>query len=93
MIIKIALTIIFLCIMVGVGIYSRKQANSVDGFVLGGRNVGGWLTAFAYGTSYFSAVVFVGYAGQFGWKYGLSASWIGIGNAVIGSLLAWIVLG
>lgn len=79
--------------MVGVGIYSRKQANSVDGFVLGGRNVGGWLTAFAYGTSYFSAVVFVGYAGQFGWKYGLSASWIGVGNAVIGSLLAWIVLG
>lgn len=79
--------------MVGVGVYSRKQANSVDGFVLGGRNVGGWLTAFAYGTSYFSAVVFVGYAGQFGWKYGLSASWIGVGNAVIGSLLAWIILG
>lgn len=79
--------------MVGVGIYSRKQANSVDGFVLGGRNVGGWLTAFAYGTSYFSAVVFVGYAGQFGWKYGLSSTWIGVGNALIGSLLAWLVLG
>ncbi len=93
MLIKILLTIIFLCIMVGVGIYSRKQASSVDGFVLGGRNIGGWLTAFAYGTSYFSAVVFVGYAGQFGWKYGLSASWIGIGNAVIGSLLAWLILG
>lgn len=79
--------------MVGVGFYSRQQAKSVDGFVLGGRSVGPWLTAFAYGTSYFSAVVFVGYAGQFGWKYGLSASWIGIGNAIIGSLLAWIVLG
>lgn len=60
---------------------------------MGGRSVGPWLTAFAYGTSYFSAVVFVGYAGQFGWKYGMSASWIGIGNAVIGSLLAWIILG
>ena len=93
MFIKILLTIIFLCITVAVGIYSRRQASTVDGFVLGGRNVGGWLTAFAYGTSYFSAVVFVGYAGQFGWKYGMSASWIGIGNAVIGSLLAWIVLG
>ena len=55
--------------------------------------VGAWLTAFAYGTSYFSAVVFVGYAGQFGWKYGISATWAGIGNAVIGSLLAWVVLG
>ena len=90
---KILLTVIFLAVMVGVGIYSRKQAANVDGFVLGGRSVGPWLTAFAYGTSYFSAVVFVGYAGQFGWKYGLSATWIGIGNALIGSLLAWIVLG
>ena len=93
MFIKILLTIIFLCITVAVGIISRKQAKSVDGFVLGGRSVGPWLTAFAYGTSYFSAVVFVGYAGQFGWKYGMSASWIGVGNAVIGSLLAWLVLG
>jgi len=93
MIIKILLTIIFLAVMIGVGVYTRKQASSVDGFVLGGRSVGPWLTAFAFGTSYFSAVVFVGYAGQFGWKYGLSSTWIGVGNAVIGSLLAWVLLG
>lgn len=93
MLIKILLVIVFFAILVGVGVFSHKQANSVDGFVLGGRNVGPWLTAFAYGTSYFSAVVFVGYAGQFGWKYGLSSTWIGIGNAIIGSLLAWIILG
>ena len=93
MIIKILLVLVFFAIMIGVGLYSRKQANSVDGFVLGGRRVGPWLTAFAYGTSYFSAVVFIGYAGQFGWKYGLSSTWIGIGNALIGSLLAWMVLG
>ena len=93
MIIKVTLTIIFLAVMIGVGVYSRKQASTVDGFVLGGRAVGPWLTAFAFGTSYFSAVVFVGYAGQFGWRYGLSSAWIGIGNAIIGSLLAWIILG
>ena len=93
MIIKVLLTVIFLAVLIGVGVYSRKQARTVEGFVLGGRAVGPWLTAFAFGTSYFSAVVFVGYAGQFGWKYGLSASWIGVGNAVIGSLLAWILLG
>ena len=93
MIIKVLLTIIFLVVMIGVGVYTRKQASSVEGFVLGGRAVGPWLTAFAFGTSYFSAVVFVGYAGQFGWKYGMSSTWIGIGNAVIGSLLAWILLG
>ena len=93
MFIKVFLTIIFLAVMVGVGVYSHKQARSVDGFVLGGRAIGPWLTAFAYGTSYFSAVVFVGYAGQFGWKYGLSSTWIGVGNAIIGSLLAWLLLG
>ncbi len=93
MFIKVLLTIIFLAVMIGVGLYTRKQASSVDGFVLGGRAVGPWLTAFAFGTSYFSAVVFVGYAGQFGWKYGLSSAWIGIGNAIIGSLLAWLILG
>lgn len=91
--IKLILLVIFFTVMVGVGIYSRRHVTSVDGFVLGGRSVGPWLTAFAYGTSYFSAVVFVGYAGQFGWKYGIASTWIGIGNALIGSLLAWVVLG
>lgn len=93
MAVKIILLIVFFSVMVAVGVYSRKSTVSVDGFVLGGRSVGPWLTAFAYGTSYFSAVVFVGYAGQFGWKYGLASTWIGIGNAFIGSLLAWVVLG
>lgn len=93
MVLKLSLLVVFFAVMAGVGIYSRKHTKSVDGFVLGGRSVGPWLTAFAYGTSYFSAVVFVGYAGQFGWKYGLASTWIGIGNAVIGSLLAWVVLG
>ena len=79
--------------MIGVGVISRKKAADVNGFVLGGRSVGPWLTAFAYGTSYFSAVVFIGYAGQFGWKYGLSTTWVGIGNALIGSLLAWVLMG
>ena len=93
MVIKVILLVVFFAVMVCVGLYARKHATSVDGFVLGGRSVGPWLTAFAYGTSYFSAVVFVGYAGQFGWKYGIASTWIGIGNAVIGSLLAWVVLG
>lgn len=90
---KVILLILFFAVMAGVGIYARRSTKSVDGFVLGGRSAGPWLTAFAYGTSYFSAVVFVGYAGQFGWKYGVAATWIGLGNAFIGSLLAWVVLG
>ncbi len=93
MAIKIFFLIIFFAVMILIGVMTRRKARSVDGFVLGGRSAGPWLTAFGYGTSYFSAVVFVGYAGQFGFKYGVSATWAGIGNAVIGSLLAWIILG
>ncbi len=93
MLIKISFLVIFFAIMIAVGFMCKKSNTSVGGFVLGGRNVGPWLTAFAYGTSYFSAVIFIGYAGQFGWKYGISSTWIGIGNALIGSLLAWVILG
>lgn len=89
----ITLLICFFALMIGVGVYSRKKARDVEGFVLGGRSVGPWLTAFAFGTSYFSAVIFVGYAGQFGWNFGMSATWAGLGNAFIGSLLAWNILG
>lgn len=93
MFIKIIMLVVFFGIMIGVGFYSRKHATDVNGFVLGGRTVGPWLTAFAYGTSYFSAVIFVGYAGQFGWRFGLASTWIGLGNAFIGSLMAWVILG
>lgn len=89
----ILLLVIFFAVMIGVGVYCRKHATDVNGFVLGGRSVGPWLTAFAFGTSYFSAVIFVGYAGQFGWNFGLASTWIGLGNAFIGSLLAWSILG
>ena len=93
MLVKALLVIVFFGIMVGVGLVCRKRATDVNGFVLGGRSVGPWLTAFAYGTSYFSAVIFVGYAGQFGWKFGVASTWIGLGNAFLGSMLAWSVLG
>ncbi|MBO5610513.1 MAG: sodium/solute symporter [Eubacterium sp.] len=93
MAIKIALLVVFFAVMLGIGVYSRSKAKNVNDYVLGGRTVGPWISAFAFGTSYFSSVVFIGYAGQFGWKFGLASTWIGLGNAFIGSLLAWLVLG
>ena len=91
--IKILLIVLFFAATIYIGFYCRKKAQNSNDFVLGGRNVGPWLSAFSYGTSYFSAVIFIGYAGSFGWEFGVSALWIGIGNALIGSLLAWVVLG
>lgn len=89
----LAILIIYIISVVAVGIYCSKKSSTVNDYVLGGRNVGPWLTAFAYGTSYFSAVIFVGYAGKFGWNFGVASTWIGIGNALIGSLLPWVILG
>ncbi len=93
MTLNIIFLVIFFAVMITVGVVCRKRAQDVNGFVLGGRSVGPWLSAFAFGTSYFSAVIFVGYAGQFGWNFGVASTWIGLGNAFIGSLLPWAILG
>ena len=79
--------------MVGIAFYTRHRSNSVNDFLLAGKKgLNGWMSAFAYGTTYFSAVIFIGYAGKFGAQYGLASIWIGVGNAIIGSLFAWLVL-
>ncbi len=83
---------LFAALMIGIGVYSTKRASSMEGFLLGGRKIGPWLTAFSYGTSYFSAVIFVGYAGQHGWNIGFASMWIGVCNALLGCLLSWLLL-
>lgn len=83
---------IFALLMVCIGVFSSLKTKTIDGFLLGNRGIGPWVSAFAYGTSYFSAVVFVGYAGQHGWNIGIGSIWIGIGNAVLGCLVAWWLL-
>lgn len=82
---------VFAAVMVCIGLYSYHKTKTIDGFLLGGRNVGAWISAFAYGTSYFSAVIFVGYAGKHGWDIGIGGMWIGIGNAVLGCLASWLL--
>lgn len=91
-IITIAALILFSLLMLAVGFISWKKTQTLDGFLLGGRKIGAWASAFAYGTSYFSAVIFIGYAGKHGWSIGVGSIWIGIGNAVLGCLLAWLLL-
>ncbi len=79
--------------MVGIALYTRNRSKSVNDFLLAGKKgLNGWMSAFSYGTTYFSAVIFIGYAGKFGWEYGLAAVWIGIGNALVGGLLAWLIM-
>ena len=82
---------VYAIIMALIGCISYGKSKTLDNFLIGGRNIGAWASAFAYGTTYFSAVVFVGYAGQHGWNIGIGAIWIGIGNAVLGCLLSWLL--
>lgn len=82
---------VYAIIMAFIGCISYGKTKTLDSFLIGGRNIGAWATAFSYGTTYFSAVVFVGYAGQHGWNIGIGAIWIGIGNAILGCLLSWLL--
>jgi SSS family solute:Na+ symporter len=93
MMIAIIMVSIFVMMMIVVGFWGMKKTATLNDFFLGGRNIGPFVSAFAYGTSYFSAVIFIGFAGQFGWKYGFNVLWIALGNALIGSFLAWMFLG
>ncbi|MDD3920277.1 MAG: sodium:solute symporter, partial [Eubacteriales bacterium] len=85
----LAAYVVMMIVVIG---FTAKKNLSLDGFLLGGRKVGPWMSALSYGASYFSAVIIVGYAGSVGWRVGTSAVWCGIGNALIGSLLAWSLL-
>ncbi|GMO50104.1 MAG: sodium:solute symporter [Termitinemataceae bacterium] len=88
----IILLVVFFALVTGIGIWGMTRTKTLGDFFLGGRKMGPWVSAFAYGTSYFSAVIFIGFAGTQGWNMGLNSLWIAIGNAIIGSMLAWLVL-
>lgn len=89
---KVLLVGIFVSVLLASGLYSMRKTRTLGDFFLGGRDIGPWMSAFAYGTTYFSAVIFVGYAGKIGWGFGIGGLWIAIGNALIGSFLAWRIL-
>jgi len=91
-IIYISLVVLYVFVMLAVGYWCMQRTKNVGDFFLGGRTLGPWMSAFAYGTTYFSAVLFIGYAGRLGWGFGIQTMWIVIGNTFVGTFLAWYVL-
>lgn len=83
---------VYIIFMVIIGLLNSRSTKNISEFTVGGRNAGAWVSALSYGTAYFSAVMFIGYSGTTGWNYGIWGVLVGIGNAVFGSLLAWLVL-
>lgn len=88
----VTIVVLYVLAMLGIGYWCMKRTKSVGDFFLGGRSLGPWMSAFAFGTTYFSAVIFIGYAGKLGWGFGLHTMWIVIGNTLIGTILAWRLL-
>ena len=93
MFVAYVILLLYVLSMIAITIYSKNRTRSVNDFLMAGKKgLNGWMSAFSYGTTYFSAVIFIGYAGKFGWSYGLSSVWIGFGNALLGGLLAWFIM-
>src|SRR5208283_2081065 len=91
-IIYISLVVLYVFVMLAVGYWCMQRTKNVGDFFLGGRTLGPWMSAFAYGTTYFSAVLFIGYAGKLGWGFGIYTLWLVVGNTLIGTFLAWKLL-
>lgn len=93
MITRIIVVVLYAILVVAIGLVGMSRTKSFKDFFLAGGNVGPWLSAFSYGTAYFSAVMFIGFAGKVGWGFGYSGLWITFGNAFIGVMLVWLLLG
>jgi len=91
-IIYVSIVVLYVIVMLLVGYWCMKRTKTVGDFFLGGRTLGPWMSAFAYGTTYFSAVLFIGYAGRLGWGFGIQTMWIVVGNTFVGTFLAWLIL-
>ena len=93
MILKSIVLSIYALMIIVIGIIGLRKTRSFSDFFLGGGKIGPWMTAFTYATAYFSAVLFIGFAGKIGWGFGYSGIWIAIGNSFIGVLAVWWILG
>ncbi|MCX6568679.1 MAG: sodium:solute symporter [Candidatus Aminicenantes bacterium] len=93
MLIKIIVIGTYAVMTLVIGWLGLKKARTFNDYFLGGRTVGPWMSAFTYAAAYFSAVLFIGFAGKVGWGFGLSGLWIALGNALVGVLGVWWLLG
>ncbi|MEZ4388258.1 MAG: sodium:solute symporter [Candidatus Krumholzibacteriia bacterium] len=93
MAVKLAVLLVYAAVIVTMGVRAMRGTRSFNDFFLGGGGIGPWMTAFTYGTAYFSAVVFIGFAGKVGWGFGFSGLWVALGNALVGVLAVWWFMG
>ena len=89
---ELAAFIIYFLFMTGIGVYffvKSKNKGEKDYF-LGGRDMGGWVSALSAGASDMSAWVLMGLPGAI-YLSGMNQIWISVG-LIIGTVLAWIFI-
>ena len=53
--ITLIVVVVYAVVMIAIGIITSRKTKNVNDFVFGGNKIGPWMTAFAFGTAYFSA--------------------------------------
>ena len=78
---------IYLLAMVGIGIAAWRSTRNLDDYILGGRSLGGYVTALSAGASDMSGWLLMGLPGAL-YLTGVSEAWIAIGLC-IGAWCNW----
>ena len=78
---------VYILLMVGIGFVAWRSIKNLDDYILGGRNLGSFVTALSAGASDMSGWLLLGLPGAL-FLSGLSESWIAIG-LIIGAYCNW----
>jgi len=88
----IMVLVAYFAILLVIGIVAMRRTKTLEDFYVGGRQISGWVTALSFFTTYFSAVIFIGGAGM-GWVWGLPIVWKDVPSVIIGTALAFMIIG
>ena len=79
---------VYLVFLLAVGWYFYKRTSNIEGYILGGRGLGGWVTALSAQASDMSGWLLMGLPGAV-YLGGMTEAWIAIG-LFVGTALNWI---
>ena len=81
---------LYLGLMMYIGIYFYRKSNQLSDYILGGRQLGPWITSMSAEASDMSGWMLMGLPG-YAYMTGLPAAWIAIGLAV-GTWFNWVCI-
>ena len=83
----IAVLVVYLLILLGIGAWGSRESKSVKGYYVAGKKLPSWVIAFSSNATGESAWLLLGLTGM-GYAIGIHAVWIVVGE-VLGVAVAW----